>query len=72
MIKENIEFEEGQIILYPVLQVWQDDLEREDNLEEAMLKIFDNGKNYSCINIRVERPIVTGLLGKMEKVISEK
>lgn len=44
MIKENIEFEEGQIILYPVLQVWQDDLEREDNLEQAMQKIFDNEK----------------------------
>ncbi len=64
MEEKGIQFDSEKIVLYTILNIWDDKKEREDNLSVVFEKMYDQGWNFpSSKEVRVEVPIVTYLKG---------
>lgn len=60
-IRENsLTFGEKTKVIFPVIQIWKDQQERKDNLENILEGLFGNGLMYAEPNqsVRIESPIV--------------
>lgn len=62
--QEAFRFDDEIKIVYPILHIWRDKIEREDNIISVFEAIFgEKGKSYQgSIPIRIEKPIITYLL----------
>jgi hypothetical protein len=60
LIENKWDFKSTTLFVFPVIQVWKDNQERIDNLEEALEKIYGNGLIYknSSFKLRLESPIL--------------
>ena len=63
-LKENgIVFDQECVVVFPVLKVWKDGIEREDNLEEVMSHLYEDGLQFSDVKcLRIENPVFSYLL----------
>jgi hypothetical protein len=63
-LKENgIVFDQECVVAFPVLKVWKDGIEREDNLEEIMSHLYEDGLQFSDVKcLRIENPVFSYLL----------
>jgi hypothetical protein len=63
-LKESgIVFDEDCVVVFPVLKVWKDGKDREDNLEETMSHLYEEGLQFSDVKcLRMENPVFSYLL----------